>query len=534
MVLGLWVGVIFPASSHKMNNGVVRGEWDWIIQLVDHLAFEDFQNSLQQNKQWSSFQIKKVRTLSRAFNIHQIQVYHPDGASAMMLTEHPQVVGFQRNGKLDFRKAPNDEEYHLQWGLDAIGAEQVWEITTGGATANGDKIVVAILDDGFDIDHQDLADNLWINKAEIDGDSIDNDGNGYIDDIHGWDFNLRSPEFRISQHGQSVAGIIGAKGNNGLGVTGINWDIELMLFPISSIDGVVAAYDYIIQQRQLYNQSKGQEGAFIVATNASFGQNGKFCEDQPVWGGMYDKLGAVGVLTGAGTTNNNWDVDIVGDMPTTCTSDFILTTLNVTDEGEKYRGSAFGKFSIDVGSPGENSYTTKPYDNYGFFSSNSAAAPHLTGAIALLYANPSTIFATEALTEPRQTALKVRNAILGGVEQLPDLVDKTVTGGRIHLGRSLEVLLADYAETGEELTITKVFPNPFRGTLNIQYDVQHLEEHQLRIYDILGRLVYEQFFLPNAIGPKQLTINPSIFTEGVYLLQLDDTNQLVNWKITVH
>ena len=119
------------------------------------------------------------------------------------------------------------------------------------------------------------------------------------------------------------------------------------------------------------------------------------------WGKIYERLGAAGILTAAGAANNAWDVVQVGDMPTTCPSDFLLTVLNTNANDERYYGSAFGRKSIDMGAPGQNSYTTKPFNNYGSFNGNSAAAPHLAGAIALLYAMPCGNIGRGRLRYPR-------------------------------------------------------------------------------------------------------------------------------------
>ena len=289
---------------------------------------------------------------------------------------------------LTFGVNPDDSFFSDQWDMAKIGLPDVWETTTGGLTVNGDTIVVAVLDSGFDIDHPDLRDNIWQNLEEIPNDNIDNDNNGYIDDIYAWNFRDSSNIHHLHAHGHSVAGIVGAKGNNGLGVTGVSWNVKVMVLDTKAISDIISAYEYVIDQRQRYNESNGTKGAFVVATNASFGKDRAFCEEYPVWGGMYDLMGEVGILTGAGTANSSWDVEEFGDMPTTCTSDFIITTLNTNEADEKHSGSAYGGVSIDIGSPGQGSFTIKLNDDYGDFGGNSAAAPHLTGAIGLLYSVP--------------------------------------------------------------------------------------------------------------------------------------------------
>src|SRR5262249_8554839 len=119
---------------------------------------------------------------------------------------------------------PDDPDFGQQWGMTAIGAPLAWDRVTGSAS-----VTVGLLDTGVQLTHPDLAANIWTNPGEIAGNSIDDDANGYVDDVHGWDFrnNDNDPADDIN-HGTHVAGIIGAAGNNGLGVTGVNWTVGLM------------------------------------------------------------------------------------------------------------------------------------------------------------------------------------------------------------------------------------------------------------------------------------------------------------------
>ena len=505
-----------------------------IIQLENGKDPLSLPLDIRADRNYHSLSLNYQKTLSSRQGIYSYELQTGDIDRAIpLLHDHSWIKTVQRDEKVEFRKTPNDENFPLQWGLEYIGLHEFWEVETGGRTANGDTIVVAVLDQGFDIDHEDLSGNIWTNHLEIPGDDIDNDANGYVDDYHGWNFLDDGPRHSISQHGQSVAGIIGAKGNNGIGVTGINWNIKLMLFTIESVSDIIAAYDYIIEQRNRYNTSFGEEGAFVVATNASFGSNGQFCEEQPIWGAMYDQLGSAGVLTGAGTANGNWDVDLVGDMPTTCSSDFIITTLNINQEGRKHPGSAFGKVSIDIGSPGENSFTTKPFGLYGAFGKNSAAAPHLTGAIALLYAAPCKQLAKDALVSPRETALYVRNIILEGVQRQEDLKDKTVTGGSLHVANSLELLSSDCTTTIGELKIRTLFPNPATSEVSFDYQAAGFDKHTLRIVNVLGQLVYVSSFTPPMFGRKRVTVELPFRTPGAYFLILQRGQELVAEKFIV-
>lgn len=452
------------------------------------------------------------------------------------LLKRREVVAAQWSYPLEFRGlTPNDPLYDQQWTLERIGLPEVWEITTGGLTANGDTIVIAILDSGYDPSHEDLRDNVWFNRFEIPGDGIDNDGNGFVDDISGWNFSDSSPVHRLSSHGLAVAGIAGARGNNGIGVTGVNMQVRLMLFTTTRVTEAIAAYDYVAEQRRLYNESGGAQGAFVVATNASWGQPRTFCSQQPVWGAMYDQLGEVGILTAAGTVNSNENVDEVGDMPASCPSEYIIAVLNTTIEDKKHQGSGYGKTFIDLGVPGQNSHSLALNNNYGEFGFNSAAAPHLSGAIALLYSLPCESLGRAALQQPAQTALFIREAILKGVDLLPDLTGKTVTGGRLNVFKSMEEIRLQCEEDPGPLEIISLAPNPVDDFVRISYQAPDFESaYQLRIFDALGRTVYRRGIKPPRFGEKVVEVDVSRWPAGFYFVVLEHGQKLLTQRFVVY
>ena len=470
------------------------------------------------------------KKLSKAANINLIG-YDTLTVNALNLLEEikkdPQVeyacfdISVESRGDM-----PDDPNLASQWGLFTIGTEKVWELTKGGVSALGDTIVVAILDTGFDINHEDLKGNIWINKGEKPGDKIDNDQNGYIDDVSGWNFIHQNATHVADNHGSSVAGIIGAKGNNGKGISGMNWHVKLMVFETRLVSDIIAAYDYIIDQRERYNRTKGKQGAFVVTTNASFGVNKIKCVDQPLWGEMYDRLGAAGILSAAGAANNPWNVDEVGDMPTTCKSDYLMTVLNTNPKDERYAGSAFGAVSIDMGAPGQNSFSTRNNNEYGVFHGNSAAAPHLAGAIALLYSIPRQKLAEDAMAFPAQTAMKIRNLLLNNVDKVPSLVTLTSTGGRLNVFSSMLKLLDIYPEKKPEMPTGKilVYPNPSIDEIYVEIAKPENETGLLSIFNAMGQQV-KQIFMPEGVNRARVMTNgwkPGnywVFSPGVFNIQ---------------
>ena len=465
-----------------------------------------------------------IKELSKVSNIHLFGIIPERNDFQIVLdnlNRHPAVKAFEPNQKLEFRATPNDPNFSTQWTLERIALPDLWDQNTGGVTANGDTIVVAIVDSGFDVDHVDLSENIWRNSGEIQGDGIDNDNNGFIDDVIGWNFEMDRAAHKLDNHGTSVAGIAGAKGNNGIGVTGSNWNIKLMLHTVATSADIVSAYEYVLDQRNKYNQTNSREGAFVVAVNSSLGlQSSFFCSDFPVWGGMFDKLGAVGILTAAGTANSNINVDKVGDMPTSCPSDFLITLLNTNEEDEKHNSSAFGPISIDLGVPGNNSFTTKIRDGYGSFGDNSAAAPHLTGSIALLYTVDCPNFAAEALSNPQNTARQIKQAILEGVDFRSNLRGQTVTEGRLNTGRSYQLLTQKCQGFSPNEEILQIAPNPAKDFVNINVNVISTDPLYIQVIDVLGRVVFSNKIDNLTTESFQTSIPVSNLNKGVFYVSL--------------
>ncbi|MFY8184760.1 MAG: S8 family serine peptidase, partial [Bacteroidia bacterium] len=204
------------------------------------------------------------------------------------------------------RALPDDLSFGTQYALHNTGqsggtidadidAPEAWDITTGGLTSAGDSIVIAIVDDGFQLTHPDL--NFWKNNFGIAANGIDDDGNGFIDDTKGWNAANNSNNIVLAQHGTHVTGIAAAKGNNAMGVSGVDWKSKVMpVIGSTTLESVaVAAYTYVLECRRLYNETNGAKGAFVVVTNSSFGVNQGQPANFPIWCAMYDSLGKQGI-----------------------------------------------------------------------------------------------------------------------------------------------------------------------------------------------------------------------------------------------
>ncbi len=366
-----------------------------------------------------------------------------------------EVVQVQFNHFVKLRSTiPDDSLFDSQWqyintgingGLENadLDMDLAWDITTGGVTALGDTIVVCVIDGGFDLSHQDLIANRWFNHAEIPNNGVDDDGNGYVDDVRGWFSDANNDNVAGGSHGTSVAGIIGAKGNNNLGVSGISWDVKVMLVRSDSglESDVIAAYNYPLVQRKRYNESNGTEGAFVVATNASWGIDGGMAADAPIWCAFYDTLGHYGILNCGATANADVNVETFGDLPTTCTSDYLISVTNLKRNDVKETQAGYGRVSIDLGAYGTGVFTTTDANSYGAFGGTSGATPHVTGSIGLMYAIPCMDIAELAKTNPAACALLMKEAILNSVVPNPSLEGITVTEGRLNTNNALNYLL---------------------------------------------------------------------------------------------
>ena len=340
----------------------------------------------------------------------------------------------------------NDPEYRNDqlWGM--YGSDSPTAVGPAGGTTNpygsnaeaawnqgftGSKSVfVGLIDEGVDYGHPDLAPNVWLNPFEpLDG--IDNDGNGYVDDVRGWNFfddNNNTFDRYFDDHGTHIAGTIGAVGGNGIGVAGVNWDVTMISAKFLSeaggyVSGAIQAIDYI-------TDLKWRHGFNIVATNNSWAVS--LYDDAWSAGGsraLYDAIARSAqqdILFVASAGNDSTDNDGIPRYPsifdTTADAgyDAIVTVAAITKTGALANSSNFGSTTVDLGAPGVEINSTIPWGGYDLESGSSVAAPHVTGAIALY-----------AASHPGSTAEQIRAALLNSTIPTPSLQGKTVTGGRL-------------------------------------------------------------------------------------------------------
>ena len=455
------------AENQKTTNYVENEFIIWLEQDVDAATFAANSN----------VGIVPKRLLSKRLNIWLFEISdsrEPRENKMNRLASNTEVRVIQNNHtNIVLREAiPNDPYYASQWAPDIMNLPQAWEeFTTGGVTAMGDTIVVAVIDGGADWTHEDL--NCWVNAHEIPFNGIDDDGNGYIDDYRGWNAYNHNGYVGSDYHGTHVSGIIGAVGNNGKGVCGVNWDVRIMPICGSSSNEsiVVEAYAYALEMRTRYNETNGEEGAFIVATNSSFGVDYGNPDDYPIWCSMYDEMGNVGILSCGAGPNMNVNVDEVGDVPSTCPGNYLIGITNTTSDDVKYGQAGYGVNNIDIGAPGTNIYSTTPNNSYNNSTGTSMATPQVAGTIALMYAAMPEEMIQDCKNDPSNFSLSVKYHLFQGADHLSSLYGLVASGRRLNAYGAIESAL--YGSVTPTLTgEVNITGEPFFGeTLTAQTEL---------------------------------------------------------------
>jgi subtilisin family serine protease len=482
------IATILTCSIYAQNSDAyVENEFIiWLEQGVDAAKFAAN----------SDEGIVPKRLLSGRLNIWLFEItdrIEQRGMKMSNLSKNANIKHIQNNHtNITLRDVtPNDPYYSQQWAPAKIGLPDVWdEFTTGGVTSTGDEIVVAVIDGGFDINHEDLS--FWKNVYDIPNNGIDDDNNGYIDDYDGWNAYTHTGTINSDDHGTHVAGIAGAIGNNNKGVSGVNWNVKIS--PVcgsSSYEAtVVEAYAYVLEMRAKYNETNGQRGAFIVATNSSFGVDLGNPDDYPVWCSMYDALGSVGILSCAATANANWDIDQVGDVPTACSSEFLIAVTNTTSADVKYANAGYGVNTIDIGAPGTTIYSTFPNNTYGNLTGTSMATPQVAGVIALMYAAMPQSMIQAYKSNPANFALSVKQYLLDGADKIPSL-NGLVASGRLNAYAAVQAVTCTTVNFTDQ-TVTTDTDVVSCGDIDVQY-VTVANGAKLTL-DAAGKTVIEKNF----------------------------------------
>jgi subtilisin family serine protease/subtilisin-like proprotein convertase family protein len=379
----------------------------------------------------------------------------------------PYAVTASVDNYVSIQRDPNDPQYSSQWDMTKIGAPIAWDVTTGMP-----KFVVGVVDTGIDYNHQDLFMNIWINNAEIptsirntltdaDGDGVitfrdlnhssnsgkvtdnngngvidpadifrstsqggwldgvDQDSNGYVDDLFGWDFaNNDNDPMDDNNHGTHVAGTIGAVGNNGVGVTGINWSLSLMAlkFLDSSGNGLVSRAVMAID----YATTKG-----VKLTNHSWGG----ANYSASLAAAISRARDAGHIIVAAAGNSGQNLDSSPQYPASYSTSYnnVITVASVNSSDQLASSSNYGANTVTLAAPGVSILSTVRNNGYSYFSGTSMAAPHVTGAIALYWASNPTLSYTQVIDK-----------LKASVDPISGLSGKVLTGGRLNVGKMFD------------------------------------------------------------------------------------------------
>lgn len=318
------------------------------------------------------------------------------------------------------------------WGMGAnnnafgSGANTAWAAGKTGSNT----VYIGIIDEGYMYTHEDLAPNAGVNPGEIANNGVDDDGNGYVDDVYGWDFagnNNTVFDGTADDHGTHVAGTIGGVGGNGKGVAGVVWNVKLLSAKFLGSRGGTTAN--AIKAVDYFTDLKNSQGLNIVATNNSWGGGGysQALKD------AIDRANAAGILFIAAAGNSGTNNDATASYPSGYTSDNIIAVASITSTGGLSSFSQYGATTVDIGAPGSGIWSTVPKasgkgktatigSGYASYNGTSMATPHVTGAAAL--------YASE---NPGASAAQIKAAILGSATPTASLAGKSVTGGRLNV-----------------------------------------------------------------------------------------------------
>lgn len=321
----------------------------------------------------------------------------------------------ERNASGGQRSIKRQQERAVLAGPETLEARQLLSVSQ--------PPVVAVIDSGIDVSHPYLAANIWTNPGEVAGNGVDDDRNGYVDDIHGWNFVDNTANVQDGYgHGTHVAGIVAAAGTAGVSTAGIGWNVSLMALKFQDNTGLgftgaaIAGIQYATMMRRDF-------GVNVVAINVS-------------WGGttgtstmLQDAIraaGDAGITFVAAAGNSASDSDVVARYPSGYDLSNVIAVAATGWDGSLAGFSNYGATTVDLGAPGAAIYSTLPGGRYGYLSGTSQATPHVSGAVARL-----------AAAKPGITVAEVRTALFATVDKLPSLAGRVATGGRLNVFAAL-------------------------------------------------------------------------------------------------
>jgi subtilisin family serine protease len=417
----------FLASSDSSPHSTQANTYDWIVRF-DSAAVAGINSAAQIAGLLAGgpVQFEVLRGLGMQGQVLVRSYGASLAAAAARLNADSRVANYELDGQHQVESVPNDANFSSLWGLrntgqnsgtagDDIRAADAWNLTTGSR-----NVVVAVIDTGVDYNHSDLAANMWTNPNEA-----ANNGAGFVGDVHGYNFfGDNGNPFDDNGHGTHVAGTIGAVGNNGRGVTGVNWAVSIMALKTLGADGsgytsdAIRAVNYATMMRTQY-------GVNVRVINASWGGTGADAElDAAI-----RAAGAAGILFVSAAGNAGTNNDATPTYPANTNSSNVIAVAATDNSDRLAYFSNYGVRTVALAAPGVSIYSTAPGGAYRYMSGTSMATPHVAGVAALAWS-----------LVPNATVAQVRDALIRGVDQVPSLAGKVASGGRLNAVQSLRLL----------------------------------------------------------------------------------------------
>lgn len=404
----------------KTTNDFVPGEY--VVRLKPNMVMT---NNLSMASMLGSY----VKTTIPALNIVVVKrpVFETIDSAVKTLGANSFVEIVEPNYIYHMNKESNDPDFGKLWGLKNVGqkdpkgqvgvagvdidAVKAWDITTGS-----DKMVVAVIDTGIDYNHPDLKENLWTNEAELNGQAgVDDDGNGVVDDINGYNAITGKGDAQDDQgHGSHCAGTIGGRGDNGVGVVGVNWNVKLMAVKFldangsGTLDNALKAIDYATKM-----------GAKVMSNSWGGGRFSQTLMD------AVKRSNEAGALFVAAAGNDGSNNDGTPTYPASFDVPNVLTVAAVDNRGGMASFSNYGKKTVHVGAPGVNIYSSTG-GSYESMSGTSMATPHVAGVAALVWSH-----------EPQMTGLELKQRLIQTSRPLASLKGRIKSGGLVNAYNAL-------------------------------------------------------------------------------------------------
>lgn len=395
------------------------------------VKFRSSATSLQQQRVMSAASVGTSTALSvvSGLTYTQTAVGQTLEGAIQALSLDPSVDYAEPNYLIAAGVTPNDSRFSTQWALHNTGqtggsndadidAPEAWDLHTGN------DVIIAVIDTGVDYNHSDLAGNIWTNTGEVPGNGRDDDGNGYVDDVRGWDFaNNDNNPMDDHNHGTHVAGIIAAKGNNANGIVGVNWSARIMPLKFMTATGQGSTFAAI------------QAIEYAVANGARVSNNS--------WGGpgfsraLYDAIRAAntaGHVFVAAAGNANLNNDTRPEYPASFNLANIISVAATDSNDRRASFSNYGARTVDLGAPGVSILSTIRGNNYRTFSGTSMASPFVAGVAGLMLAG-----------RPGLSVAGLKSALLDTVDPVASLNGSTVSGGRLNVFKALSQVMAGAA-----------------------------------------------------------------------------------------